>query len=72
MRFDVSLVSRVSEDIEDSAKRLREIVNSPQELSAELQKIESCVRSLQSLSEGQNQAGANAANAQHAPDQNQT
>jgi hypothetical protein len=72
MAFDVSLISRISDEIENSGKRLREIVNSPNELTAEVQKIESNINSLKSLTKGTKGAGANANTAQYAPNQNQS
>lgn len=72
MAFDVSLVSRVSEEIGHSARRLKEHVNSPNELIVELQKIESSINSLKNLTEGIDAAGMNATTTQHAPNQNQT
>ncbi|SDI35406.1 hypothetical protein SAMN05192534_1385 [Alteribacillus persepolensis] len=72
MKFDVSLVSRMSDEIEQSGKRMREMVNSPYELQMELQKLESSLQSLKSLTENQSQAGSNANTTQTYPNQNQS
>lgn len=72
MPFDVSLISRVSDEIENSARRLKQSANSPNELMAEVQKIETSISSLKSLTTGTNAAGANARTAQYAPNQNQS
>ncbi|MFB4162940.1 hypothetical protein ACE1TI_03660 [Alteribacillus sp. JSM 102045] len=72
MKFDVSLVSRMSDEIEESGKRIREMVNSPEELKSEVQKLESSLQSLKSLTEENNAAGANANTTQTYPDQNQS
>jgi DNA anti-recombination protein RmuC len=72
MKFDVSLVSRVSDEIGNSARRLKQHANSPNELQAEIQKLESNISSLKDLAQNNQAAGANAEAAQLAPDQNQT
>ncbi|SDJ04255.1 hypothetical protein [Alteribacillus bidgolensis] len=72
MKFDVSLVSRMSDEIEESGKRIREIVNSPEELKTEVQRLESNISSLKELTEADNGAGANANAMQTYPDQNQS
>jgi hypothetical protein len=72
MQFDVGLISRVSNEIKESANRLQQHVNSPNELNMEIQKIESSINSLKNLSESAAPAGANAKTTQLSPDQNQT
>jgi regulator of replication initiation timing len=72
MQFDIALIQRVSKEIEESSKRMQEIVNSPNELTVELQKIQSSLNSLQSLTQNTNIAGTNANTAQYAPHQNQS
>jgi hypothetical protein len=72
MAFDVSMINRVGKEIEDAAKRLQKTVNSPDELTMELAKIESSLRSLESLAGMESYAGANAKTAQYAPNQNQS
>ncbi|AEI43645.1 hypothetical protein [Paenibacillus mucilaginosus] len=71
MQFDVSTVNRVAKEIEESGKRIQAAVNSPNELEAELQKLQSSMDSLQSLTQA-GAAGANANTAQNAPNQNQS
>jgi hypothetical protein len=66
------LINRVAKEIESSAKRLQQNVNSPNELTMEVQKIQSSLNSLQSLTRNADGAGANANTAQYAPDQNQS
>ena len=72
MKFDVSLVARVSDEIGNSARRLKHYANSPNELQAEIQKLESNITSLKDLANGNQAAGANAESVQVVPDQNQT
>jgi D-ribose pyranose/furanose isomerase RbsD len=72
MMFDISLISRVSDEIESSAKRLKQHVNSPVELTNEIQKIEASLLSLKSLNQQTQVAGSNARTSQLAPYQNQS
>ena len=72
MQFDVSLVNRVAKEIEESGRRMQDFVNSPLELSAEIHKIQSSLNSIQSLTQVDQAAGANANTAQNVPDQNQS
>jgi hypothetical protein len=72
MQYDVALVSRVSEEIEGSARRLKQNANTPDELKMEIQKIESSLDSLKSLNQTTAKAGANAKTAQTIIDQNQS
>lgn len=72
MVFDVSLISRLSEEIGNSARRLQQTANSPDEIITEVQKIESSINSLKAMAIGTNAAGVNANTPQHAPDQNQS
>jgi|GEM_PF-3130674 len=60
MPFDVSLVQRVGKEIMESGKRLQEYVNAPDELKAEMMKIEANLNSLQTLVQQAQSAGANA------------
>ncbi|WP_166245477.1 hypothetical protein [Paenibacillus turpanensis] len=70
--FDVSMVNRVAKEIEESGRRMQQIVNSPTELTAELNKVQSSLNSLQSLTQADRAAGANANTAQYTPNQNQS
>ena len=72
MQFDVSTVNRVAKEIEASGRRMQQIVNSPNELSAEIQKIRSSLDSIQSMTQANQTAGANANTAQYTPNQNQS
>ncbi|WP_426446144.1 hypothetical protein ACP26L_21255 [Paenibacillus sp. S-38] len=72
MQFNVSTVNRVAKEIEESGKRIQAAVNSPNELESELQKLQSSMDSLQSLTQAGRAAGANANTAQNAPNQNQS
>jgi hypothetical protein len=72
MQFDVTLIERVAKEIEESGKRLQEYVNSPNELTSDLQKIQSSLNSLESLVRNSAGAGTNGNTAQYAPDQNQS
>jgi regulator of replication initiation timing len=71
MQFDIALIQRVAKEIEESGKRMQQIVNSPNELKMELQKIQSSLDSVKSLSQT-HEAGTNAHTAQYAPNQNQS
>lgn len=70
MAFDVDIIHRIADEIESSAKKLKEQVNSPNELTKQLQVIQSSVNSLQSLTRN-GAAGGNASTAQQTPGQNQ-
>lgn len=71
MSFDVGLVNRICSDIENTAKSLKQHVNSPNELTKEIQRIESNLESLRSMSQKIQGAGSNA-DAQLTPHQNQS
>jgi len=70
LAFDVDIIHRIADEIESSAKKLKEQVNSPNELTHQLRVIQSSVNSLQSLTRNE-AAGVNASTAQQTPDQNQ-
>ena len=72
MQFDVATVNRVAKEIEESGRRMQAFVNSPRELTSEIQKIQSSLASIQSLANLDQAAGANANTAQQAPNQNQS
>ncbi|WP_199618665.1 hypothetical protein [Paenibacillus alkalitolerans] len=72
MQFDISTVNRVAKEIEESGRRMQAVVNSPNELAAEIQKIQSSLDSIQSLTQAGRAAGANVNTEQHAPNQNQS
>lgn len=71
MSFDVALINRVGDEIEASARRLKENVNAPAELNIEIQKIESSLHSLKSLAQATSFAGENANTTQLTENQNQ-
>lgn len=60
MSFDIGLIQRVGKEIADSGSRLQDYVNAPDELQAELMKIQANVNSLNSLVQNTKSAGANA------------
>lgn len=71
MQFKASTANRVAKEIEESGRRMQ-VVDSPQELLSEIQKIQSSLNSLQALTQVDQAAGANANTAQQAPNQNQS
>lgn len=71
MQFNVSTVNRVAKEIEESGRRMQAI-DSPRELLSEIQKIQSSLNSIQSLTQVDQVAGNNVNTAQQAPDQNQS
>lgn len=70
--FDVGTIHRVAQEIEATGKRMQQVVNSPNELTMELQRLQSSMDSLQSFMRNTNAAGGNANTAQTVPDQNQS
>lgn len=58
-QFDVSIVHRLSDDLENVAKSMKERVNTPVELQDEITQINSILGSLQSLITSAKNAGTN-------------
>ncbi|WP_047150335.1 hypothetical protein [Aneurinibacillus tyrosinisolvens] len=60
--FDVTLTHRLAEQLEQSAKSLKTNVTSPGEVQQHLEKINSIMGSLQSLTQQAGQSGMNPVN----------
>ncbi len=57
-QFDISLIHRLADQLEGIAKDIKEHVNSPDELKADIQRISSITGSLESQAQAGN-AGSN-------------
>lgn len=58
-QFEVSLIHRLADDLENVAKSMKQQVNSPTELQHEISKINSIVGSLQNQLKAANQSEMN-------------